>query len=62
MANPDTGRERRFHLGGWLLFVACSFFFIAEAVVNGGPLGLIGGVLFLAGCIVFLVPLVRPRA
>jgi len=43
-------------LYGWLLFVICSFFFIADSVASGSPLGITGSVLFLLGCIVFLIP------
>ena len=62
MANQEYQRQRRFEFYGWMLFVVCSFFFIAEAIVNGGPLAIIGAVLFLVGCIVFLVPLVSHRS
>lgn len=53
--------EGRFQLIGWLVFVVCSFFFIASGVVGGSLLGIIGSVLFLLACIIFLIPLVWKR-
>ena len=49
-------RERQFQLAGWALFLVCSFFFIAESVAAGSPLGLVGSVVFFLGCVVFLIP------
>jgi hypothetical protein len=59
-----AGRDRseRFQLYGWLLFVVCSFFFIADSAVAGNPLGIAGSVIFLVACIVFLIPLVQKEA
>jgi len=51
-------REKRFNLWGWLLFVVCAGFFIASAVTSGDVLYLIGGIIFLLACIVFIIPLV----
>ena len=59
---PTEGeKESRSQFYGWLLFVICSFFFIADSVVSGRPLGIAGSCLFLLGCIVFLIPLVREK-
>ena len=49
-------RERQFQLLGWVLFLVCSGFFIADSIAVGSPLGLAGGVIFLVACIVFLIP------
>jgi len=49
--------EDTYHLAGWLLFVVCALFFIASAVKNQDILTLIGGILFLLACVVFLIPL-----
>ena len=51
-------RERRFSLWGWLLFLVCSIFFITSAVLSGDTLYLIGSVVFLFACLVFIIPLV----
>jgi len=62
MLTRKLERERRFQFYGWLLFVGCSLVFIADNVGAGSPLGIAGSVLFLLGCIVFLIPLVWKRA
>jgi len=49
-------RESQFQLFGWVLFLVCSFFFIANSVAAGSLLGLAGSVLFLLGCVIFLIP------
>jgi uncharacterized membrane protein YhhN len=51
-------QERSMHLAGWLLFVVCALFFIAAGLKNRDTLTIIGGVLFLISCILFIVPLV----
>ena len=48
-------------LVGWLVFVVCALFFIASSLRNRDVLTLIGGVLFLIGCILFIVPLVSEK-
>jgi len=62
MPAGNRDREGRFQLYGWLLFVICSLFFIADSVAAGSPLGMAGSILFFLGCIVFLIPLVWKRA
>jgi len=59
MPERNQERERRFQLYGWLLFAVCSFFFIADSAAAGSAVGIIGSVIFLLACIVFLIPLVR---
>jgi hypothetical protein len=54
-------RERRFQLVGWALFLVCSFFFIADSIAAGSPLGLVGSVVFFLGCVVFLIPFAWKR-
>ena len=57
--SADNGKqEARFHLWGWLLFVVCAGFFIASSIENNDMLGLIGSVIFLIACVVFIIPLV----
>ena len=58
MNNDTRDRERKLHLWGWMLFVVCAGFFIASAVESGSLLGLIGSVIFLFACIIFIAPLV----
>ena len=50
--------HHRFQLFGWILFVFSALFFMASSIRAGDPLSLLGGLLFLVACFVFLVPLV----
>ncbi|HUT70368.1 MAG TPA: hypothetical protein VMW89_06795 [Desulfatiglandales bacterium] len=58
MSADDGRREARFHLWGWLLFMVCAGFFIASSIESNDILGLIGSIIFLIACVVFIVPLV----
>ncbi|HUU64867.1 MAG TPA: hypothetical protein VMW37_02025 [Dehalococcoidales bacterium] len=51
--------EKRFHLLGWLLFLVCAVFFIMQSLTDNNIFGLIGSVVFLTGCVAFLIPLVH---
>ena len=53
-------RKDRYALGGWLLFILCAVFYLASSLKNHDPLAIIGSVLFLVACLVFMVPIVRP--
>ena len=48
-------------LGGWILFIFSALCFIASSIHAEDPFGLMGGLIFLAACFVFLVPLLTPR-
>jgi hypothetical protein len=61
MSADDGKREARFHLCGWLLFVVCAGFFIASSIGSNDILGLIGSIIFLIACFVFIVPLVMKK-
>ncbi|MCH6565202.1 MAG: cytochrome oxidase subunit III [Proteobacteria bacterium] len=50
--------QLRFQLLGWVLFVFSALFFITSSIRAGDLVGLIGGLLFLFACFVFLIPLV----
>ncbi len=41
---------------GWMLFIFSAFGFIASSWRSGDVFGLLGGVLFLLACVVFLIP------
>ena len=58
MPTDNGDRERKYHLWGWGLFLVCAGFFIASGITNGDLLSVIGSVIFLIGCLVFIVPLV----
>jgi predicted membrane channel-forming protein YqfA (hemolysin III family) len=57
--NRNARTENSYHLAGWILFILCAFFFLASAIKNKDTLTLIGCIVFLAGCITFLIPLLR---
>ncbi len=48
--------HHRFQFWGWILFIFSALFFIASSIRADDPIGLIGGVLFLVACFVFLAP------
>ena len=54
--------NHRFQLWGWIIFIFSALFFIASSLRAGDPVSLIGGLLFLLACFVFLVPLVAEIA
>ena len=56
MSVNNGKREARFHLWGWLLFVVCAGFFIASSIESNDTLGLVGSIIFLIACVVFIVP------
>ena len=49
--------ERKLHLWGWILFLMCACFFITSAVEGDNTLSLAGSIIFLAACVVFIIPL-----
>ena len=51
-------REHRFQLWGWVLFVVCAGFFIASAIRSHDAFYLVGTIIFLVACVVFIIPLV----
>ncbi len=61
MSTDNGDREKRYHLWGWGLFLACAGFFIASGIMTGNLLSVIGSVIFLVGCVIFIVPLVSRR-
>ena len=46
---------------GWVLFILSAVGFIVSSARIGDIPGIAGSVLFLAGCLVFLVPLLRRK-
>jgi len=46
---------------GWLLFILSAVGFIVSSARLGDLAGMVGGVLFLAGCLVFVAPLLRRK-
>jgi hypothetical protein len=46
---------------GWILFILSAVGFIVSSARIGDLAGMAGGVLFLAGCLVFVAPLLRRK-
>lgn len=57
MTEYSRNRELKLHLAGWLLFLLCAVLFIAASIRNHDALSLAASILFLIGCVVFLIPL-----
>ena len=51
------GRDFKFQLLGWILFIFCAIFFMLSSLKHQDTLTFIGSVIFLVACIVFLIPL-----
>ena len=56
--NMSQPWNHRFQLWGWIIFIFSALFFMAASIRADDPVSLIGGLLFLIACFVFLVPLV----
>lgn len=52
--------ERVFQLLGLAGFIAAGFVFIAVGVRASDPLTVIGSVIWILACLIWMVPLVRP--
>jgi len=52
-------REASFHLAGWVLFLVCAFLFLYVAIRDGDVVLGIASLVFLTGCIAFLIPLLK---
>ena len=50
-----------FHIAGWILFILCAALFLFSALRDGDGVLALASLIFLAACILFLVPLLRPR-
>ncbi|MDP6043712.1 MAG: hypothetical protein QF906_00780 [Dehalococcoidales bacterium] len=61
MSTDDKDWEKKLHLSGWILFLVCALLFIASGLSNGDLMSLVGSFIFLAGCVVFIIPLLAKR-
>ena len=59
MSANNKKQEIKFHLWGWILFLVCAAFFIAASVESGNTASLVGSIIFLIACVVFLIPLIK---
>jgi hypothetical protein len=51
--------ERRIHIAGWIFFILSALGFIVSSLRSGDIPGIVGGVFFLLGCALFLIPMLR---
>jgi len=56
--NPER-QINRYHILGWVLFIICAIFFMASSWKNNDIWTFIGSIIFLAACVVFLIPLLK---
>ncbi len=56
-----NGLEVKLQVAGWILFIICAVLFIAASLKNRDPLTLLGSLIFLIACILFLLPLVKSK-
>ncbi len=52
-------RNHNINLIGWILFVFSALAFITSSLLSGDMVGLVGGVIFLVACLIFLIPYFR---
>ncbi len=52
-------KDAPFHLVGWVLFLVCAFLFLYVAIRDGDLVLALASLVFLAGCIAFLIPLLK---
>jgi len=52
-------RDLIFQFWGWVLFVICAVLFILSSLQNKDVLVLLGSIVFLLACILFLIPLIH---
>ena len=58
VSENQSKRNQKFQLWGWILFIICAGFFMASGIVNGDTFSLIGSIVFLIACVVFIIPLI----
>jgi hypothetical protein len=58
---PDDNENREFTLQhwGWILFILSSSLFVISSIRNRDIISLVASVLFLAGCVLFVISLKR---
>jgi hypothetical protein len=59
MSKDEKNKDLKAQLWGWVLFVICAVLFTGSAVRAKDVLATAGSIVFLLGCAVFMVPLVR---
>ena len=58
MPDGSESPELKLQLWGWIVFIICSVFFVVSSIRNRDVLSLVASILFLVGCVIFMIPLV----
>lgn len=58
----ELKNDRLFHLIGWVLFLLCALCFLVVSLRERDGLSFLASLLFLGGCVMFIIPLIRRRA
>ncbi|MCB9454473.1 MAG: cytochrome oxidase subunit III [Anaerolineaceae bacterium] len=59
MSKRNSSENTRLQLWGWVLFVLCAGLYLAANIEAKSTLGIIGSIVFLVACFVFMIPLMR---
>jgi uncharacterized membrane protein YtjA (UPF0391 family) len=57
MSDGSESLELKFQLWGWIVFIGCSVLFVVSSIRNRDVLSLVASILFLVGCVIFMIPL-----
>ena len=52
--------EKRCQVLGWILFITCAIFYLAAGIRARDLLSILGSLIFLVACFVFLIPYLFP--
>jgi choline-glycine betaine transporter len=59
MSKDEKNKDLVTQLWGWILFLICSVLFIISGVRTGDVVTIVASVMFLLGCVVFVIPLIQ---
>jgi hypothetical protein len=57
--SPETKKELRYQLWGWILFTICALLYFIASIRSGDILFTAASFVFLAACVVFMIPIVK---
>ena len=53
--------DHHYHIAGLIGFIIAGFIFVAEGIRHGDTLTVIGSLVWIVSCVIWLIPLIRPR-
>ena len=59
MPKDEKNKDLITQLWGWVLFLICSILFILSGVRARDVVTIVASVIFLLGCVVFVIPLIQ---